>query len=115
MQSTLKVSKKTHPRVLPQLRALKVPLDAPAKVKAGTGETGSLLANQADFQHGRGERPAPSDGAGPSPSPQGEEKSGVTRVFVRASDGRSLMLCQPVKAHQLLRSGRARTHKLYPC
>jgi hypothetical protein len=81
MQSTLKVSKKTHPRVLPQLRALKVPLDAPAKVKAGTGETGSLLANQADFQHGRGERPAPSDGAGPSPSPQGEEKSGVTRVF----------------------------------
>jgi hypothetical protein len=101
--------------MLPQSRALKVSVEVSGKVKPGTIGTGSLPVDQAGFQHRRGERPAPSDGAGPSPSPQGEEKSGVTRVFVRASDGRSLMLCQPVKAHQLLRSGRARTHKLYPC
>jgi 5-methylcytosine-specific restriction endonuclease McrA len=114
MQSTLKSKSKTHPGVLPQSRALKVSSDAPAKVKAGTGETGPQGADQADFQHGRGERPAPSDGAGPSPSPQGEEKSGVTRVFVRALDGRPLMPCHHARARQFLKEGRARIHKLYP-
>ena len=119
MQSTLKAKSKTHPGMLPQSQALKVSFDGPAKAKAGTSETdsgercpkASLPLNQADFQHGRGERPAT---AGPSPSPQGEEKSGVARVFVRASDGRPLMPCHPARARQLLRSGRARVHKLYP-
>jgi len=105
--------------MLPQSQALKVSLDAPAKAKAGTSETdsgercpkASLPVDQADFEHGRGERPAK---AGPSPSLQGEEKSGVTRVFVRASNGTPLMPCHPARARQLLRSGRARVHKLYP-
>ena len=105
--------------MLPQSQALKVLFDAPAKAKAGTSKTdlgerctkGSLTANQTDLQHGRGERPAM---AGPSPSLQREEKSGVTRVFVRASNGTPLMPCHPARARQLLRSGRARVHKLYP-
>ena len=103
--------------MLPQSQALKVSFDAPAKAKAGTSETdsgercpkASPPVNQADFEHGRGERPK-----GPSPSLQGEEKSGVTRVFVRASNGTPLMPCHPARARQLLRSGRARVHKLYP-
>ncbi|MBV8226128.1 MAG: HNH endonuclease [Verrucomicrobia bacterium] len=72
---------------------------------------GPQRAGRAGFRHGRGERPAP---AGPSPSPQGEEKRGVTRVFVRASNGTPLMPCNPARARQLLGSARARVHKLYP-
>jgi 5-methylcytosine-specific restriction endonuclease McrA len=117
MQSTLKAKSKTHPGMLPQFQALKVSVDAPAKAKAGTSETdlgercpkASLCVTQADFQHGRGER-----SQGPLPSPQGEEKSGVTRVFVRASSGTPLMPCHPARARQLLRSRRARVHMLYP-
>jgi 5-methylcytosine-specific restriction endonuclease McrA len=105
--------------MLPQSQALKVSFDAPAKVKAGTSETdlperstkASLAVDQADFQHGRGERPAY---AGPLPSLQREEKSGVIRVFVRASNGTPLMPAHPARARQLLRERRARIHKLYP-
>src|SRR5215472_4602662 len=117
MQSTLKAKSKTDPGMLPQFQALKVSFDALAKGKAGTSETESgkrrpealRVADQAAFQHGRGERPK-----GPLPFPQGEEKSGVIRVFVMASNGKPLMPCHPARARQLLRSGRARVHKLYP-
>jgi 5-methylcytosine-specific restriction endonuclease McrA len=103
--------------MLPQFQALKVSFDAPAKAKAGTSETGSSkrcsqaspTLNQADFQHGRGERPQ-----GSSPSLQREEKSGVIRVFVTASNGAPLMPCHPARARQFLKEGRARIHKLYP-
>jgi len=117
MQSTLKAKSKTDPGMLPQFQALKVSFDALAKGKAGTSETESgkrrpealRVADQAAFQHGRGERPK-----GPLPFPQGEEKSGVIRVFVMASNGKPLMPCHPARARQLLRSGRARVHRLYP-
>jgi 5-methylcytosine-specific restriction endonuclease McrA len=117
MQSTLKAKSKTHPGMLPQFQALKVSFDGPAKVKADASETdlrerspqASLAADQADFQHGRGECPK-----GPSPSLQREEKSGVIRVFVTASDGMPLMPCHAARARQLLKEGRARIHKLYP-
>lgn len=117
MRSTLKAKSKTYPGMLPQFQALKVSLDAPAKVKAGMGETDSSkrcskaspTLNQADLQHGRGERPQ-----GPLPSLQRDEKSGVIRVFVKASSGAPLMLCHPARARQFLKEGRARVHKLYP-
>lgn len=103
--------------MLPQFQALKVSFDGSAKVKADASEMdlgdrapkGAVVVNQADFQHGRGERPK-----GPSPSQQREEKSGVIRVFVRAASGKPLMPCHPARARQLLRTGGARVHKLYP-
>jgi 5-methylcytosine-specific restriction endonuclease McrA len=95
--------------VLPQLRTLEVPVDVSGKVKPGTTGTGSLRANQAGFQHGRGESPH-----GPSPSPQREEKSGVTRVFVLSKDGRPLMPCHAARARELLRKGRAVIVRRYP-
>ena len=117
MQSTLKAKSKTHPGMLPQFQALKVSFDASAKVKAGTSETdsgkqrlkASRVVDQTAFQHGRGERPK-----GPLPSLQREEESGVIRVFVRSSNGKPLMPCHPARARQLLGSGRARVHRLYP-
>ena len=79
------------------------------KGKAPPIETGSLCADQAGVQHGRGERPQ-----GPSPSPQREEKSGVTRVFVLSKDGRPLMPCHAARARELLRKGRAVVVRRYP-
>lgn len=109
MQSTLKYKSETHPGMLPQSLALEVLVDAPRKVKPGTTKTDSHCTDQTGFQHGRGERPQ-----GPSPSLKREEKSGVTRVFVRASNGTPLMPSHPARARQLLCSGRARIHTLYP-
>src|SRR5260370_13340395 len=77
MQSTLKCKSKTHSGVLPQLRTLEVPVDVTGKVKPGTIETGPQSADKAGFQHGRGESPQ-----GPSPSPQREENSRVTHLFL---------------------------------
>ena len=71
--------------------------------------TGSLRADQAGIQHGRGESPH-----GPSPSPQREEKSGVTRVFVLSKRGRPLMPCHAARARELLRKGRAIVVRRYP-
>ena len=117
MRSTLKTKSKTHPGMLPQSHALEVSFDAPAKAKAGTGETdsgeprlqASLAVDQADFQHGRGERPK-----GPSPSLRREEKCGVIRVFVVGSNAKPLMPCHPARARQLLQRRRARVHRFYP-
>ena len=95
--------------MLPQLRTLEVLVDVTGKVKPGTIETGSLRADEAGFQHGRGESPQ-----GPSPSPQREEKSGVTRVFVLSKDGRPLMPCHAARARELLRKGRAVIVRRYP-
>jgi hypothetical protein len=61
-----------------------------------------------------GSGPAPGE-AGPSPSLHlREENRGVTRAFVIAKNGRPLMPCHPARARQLLRSGRACIHRLYP-
>ena len=109
MQSTLKYKSKTHSGVLPQLRTLEVPVDVSGKVKPGTTETGPLRADQAGFQHGRGER-----SQGPSPSPQREEKSGVTRVFVLCKDGTPLMPCHAARARDLLSKGKAVVVRRYP-
>src|SRR5271166_2736871 len=109
MQSTLKCKSKTHSGVLPQLRTLEVSVDVTGKVKPGTIETGPQSADQAGFQHGRGESPQE-----PSPSPQREEKSGVTRVFVLSKDGRPLMPCHAARARELLRKGRAVIVRRYP-
>ena len=57
MPSTLKDTLKTHPEMLAQSLALKVLLDAPGKVKPGTGRTDPASADQAGFRHGRGESP----------------------------------------------------------
>src|SRR5208337_4685466 len=113
MQSTLKNKSKTHSGVLPQLRTLEVSVDVPGKVKSGTIETDLPLANQADFQHGRGERPA---AARPSPSSckSRKEKSGVTRVFVLSKDGTPLMPCHAARARELLAKGKAVVVRRYP-
>ena len=109
MQSTLKCKSKTHSGVLPQLLTLEVSVDVTGKVKPGTIETGPQSADKAGFQHGRGE-----SSQGPSPSPQREEKSGVTRVFVLSKDGRPLMPCHAARARELLRKGRAVVVRRYP-
>jgi hypothetical protein len=113
MQSTLKNKSKTHSGVLPQLRTLEVSVDVPGKVKSGTIETDLPLANQADFQHGRGERPA---AARPSPSSckSRKEKSGVTRVFVLSKDGTPLMPCHAARARELLTKYKAVVVRRYP-
>ena len=109
MQSTLKYKSKTHSGVLPQLRTLEVLVDAPGKLKPGTTKTGSPCADQTGFQHGRGERPQ-----GPSPSLQGEENSGVTRVFVLSKDATPLMPCCAARARELLKKGKAVVVRRYP-
>lgn len=96
--------------MLPQSLAPKVSVDAQGKVKPCTIETGSL-AEQAGFQHDRGERPA---SAGPSPFLQGKEKSGVTRVFVLSKDGTPLMPCHAARARELLAKGKAVVVRRYP-
>ena len=110
MQSTLKNKSKTRQGMLPQSLAPKVSVDAQGKVKPCTIETGSL-AEQAGFQHDRGERPA---SAGPSPFLQGKEKSGVTRVFVLSKDGTPLMPCHVARARELLAKGKAVVVRRYP-
>jgi hypothetical protein len=110
MQSTLKNKSKTRQGMLPQSLAPKVSVDAQGKVKPCTIQTGSL-AEQAGFQHDRGERPA---SAGRSPLPQGKEKSGVTRVFVLSKDGTPLMPCHAARARELLAKGRAVVVRRYP-
>jgi 5-methylcytosine-specific restriction endonuclease McrA len=96
--------------MLPQSLALKVPLDAPGKVKPGTSRTGPASADQAGFRHGRGESPQ-----GPSPSPAPEKsKRGVTRVFVLSKDGKPLMPCRAARARELLKKGKAVVVRCYP-
>ena len=109
-QSTLKNKSKTRQGMLPQSLAPKVSVDVQGKVKPCTIETGSL-AEQAGFQHDRGERPA---AAGPSPFPQGKEQSGVTRVFVLSKGGTPLMPCHAARARELLAKGKAVVVRRYP-
>jgi 5-methylcytosine-specific restriction endonuclease McrA len=111
MQSTLKHKSKTHLEMLPQSPALKVSVDAPGKVKPGTIEIGSPMADQTGVQHARGERPA---AAGPSPFSQGKEQRGVTRVFVLSKDGSPLMPCHAARARELLTKGKAVVERRYP-
>src|SRR6516164_5089751 len=109
MASTLKCKSKTYSGVLPQLRTLEVSVDSTGKVKPDTTGIDPHLADQAGFQHGRGERPN-----GPSPSLRKEEKCGVTRAFVLSKDGSPLMPCHAARARELLRKGRAVVVRRYP-
>src|SRR5260370_35653093 len=113
MQSPLKNKSRAHCGVLPQLRTLEVSVDAPGKVKSGTIETDLPLANQADFQHGRGERPA---AARPSPfsCKSRKEKSGLTRVFVLSKDGTPLTPGHAARARELLTKYKAVVVRRYP-
>src|SRR5260370_39982202 len=113
MQSPLKNKSRAHCGVLPELRTLEVSVDAPGKVKSGKIEPDLRLANQADFQHGRGERPA---AARPSPfsCKSRKEKSGVTRVFVLSKDGTPLMPCHAARARELLTKYKAVVVRRYP-
>ncbi len=111
MQSTLKNKSKTRQGMLPQSLAPKVSVDAQGKVKPCTIETGSL-AEQAGFQHDRGERSKE-----PSPAKCREaptEDSGVTRVFVLSKDGTPLMPCHAARARELLAKGKAVVVRRYP-
>jgi 5-methylcytosine-specific restriction endonuclease McrA len=104
MQSTLKVKSKTHSGVLPQLRTLEVPVDVSGKVKPGATDTGPRDADQAGFQHGRGEI---------KPAPQNAER-GVTRTFVLSKDRQPLMPCSNARARILISKGLARIYRLFP-
>jgi len=109
MQSTLNTSQRLTREILPQSPALKVSVDVPGKVKPGTIETGSPMADQTGVQHARGERLEE-----PSPFPQGKEKTGVTRVFVLSKDGTPLMPCHAARARELLAKGKAVAVRRYP-
>jgi hypothetical protein len=109
MASTLKCKSKTYSGVLPQLRTLEVSVDSTGKVKPDTTGIDPHLADQAGFQHGRGERPN-----GPSPSLRKEEKCGVTRAFVLSKDGSPLMPCHAARARELLHKRRAVVVRRYP-
>ena len=113
MQSTLKNKSKARQGILPQSFAPKVSVDPQGKVKPCTIETRSL-AEQTDFQHDRGERPA---AAVPSPAKCRKtptEDSGVTRVFVLSKDETPLMPCHAARARELLAKGKAVVVRRYP-
>jgi hypothetical protein len=111
MQSTLKNKSKTRQGMLPQSLAPKVSIDDKGKVKPCTIETRSL-AEQAGFQHDRGERSQEPSPAKCRKTPT--EHSGVTRVFVLAKDGTQLMPCHAARARELIAKDKAVVVRRYP-
>jgi 5-methylcytosine-specific restriction endonuclease McrA len=123
---TLHTSKKTDPGMLPQFQALESTSADNSGVEAKRGvEDGQVTGLTTSVQHGRGEtsggltnlqeRHTSSDSSG-------EEDWGfatppsitAARVFVLDRHGKPLMPCHPARARKLLRSGRARVHRLAP-
>jgi len=132
--STLHVSQKTNQGMLPQSPALEsTSADKPgvgtkrgvetqsqdrvAGVQHGRGETGNRVTNLSQ-RHPDGAAPAIPDGpvrdAAPDAVPVDAVPTTAPRVFVLDRHGRPLMPCSPARARRLLRSGRARVHRLAP-
>jgi 5-methylcytosine-specific restriction endonuclease McrA len=119
--STLCVSQKTHPEMLPQSLALEsASADNPGVgTKRGAEATSSSVA--AGMQHDQGERRVSGRHQGnldrgrkPMRSPQQGSRPVAARVFVLDRRGKPMMPCHPARAKKLLRKGRARVHKMVP-
>jgi hypothetical protein len=123
---TLDTSEKTDPGMLPQFQALESMSANNSGVEGKQDmEDSQITGLTTGVQHGRGEtsggltnlqeRHTSSDSSG-------EEDWGFTtppsitaaRVFVLDRHGKPLMPCHPARARKLLRSGRARVHRLAP-
>jgi 5-methylcytosine-specific restriction endonuclease McrA len=123
---TLHTSEKTDPGMLPQFQALESMSANNSGVEGKQDmEDSQITGLTTGVQHGRGEtsggltnlqeRHTSSDSSG-------EEDWGFTtppsitaaRVFVLDRHGKPLMPCHPARARKLLRSGRARVHRLAP-
>lgn len=103
---------KTDGGMLPQSR----PLEADAADKPGQAR--NARPQMASVQPARGERRGT---ASPQPSrPQGQrdvspnQTRAAARVFVLDRQSKPLMPCHPARARELLRTGRARIHRLHP-
>ena len=124
--STLHTSEKTNPGMPPQSQALEsVSADnRKGKDETGCGRRGNTTTG---VQHGREDRfleltsPRNSHTATPEQSERAEARgviappsSTASRVFVLDKHGNPLMPCHPARARKLLKSGRARVHRLAP-
>ena len=123
---TLHTSEKTDPGVLPQPQALESASadNREGKDETGRGGQGNLATG---VQQGRGESSRvltsrENRNSDPEGRPKGEEARDLaapphitaSRVFVLDRHGQPLMPCHPARARKLLRSGRARVHRLVP-
>jgi 5-methylcytosine-specific restriction endonuclease McrA len=123
---TLHTSEQINPGMLPQSQALESMSADNSGVETKRGvEDSQITGLTTGVQHGRGEtsggltnlqkRHTSSDSSG-------EEDWGfatppsitAARVFVLDRHGKPLMPCHPARARKLLRSGRARVHRLVP-
>jgi 5-methylcytosine-specific restriction endonuclease McrA len=126
--STLHTSEKTHPGMLPQSQALEsTSADNPGVGTKRGVEDGQVTGLTTGVQHGRGETPGRLTNfherhTSPPEQSGGEEDWGfatlpsitAARVFVLDRHGKPLMPCHAARARKLLRSGRARVHRLAP-
>ena len=119
--STLYTSEKTNPGMPPQSQALE---SVSADNRKGKDETGHGATG---MQHGREDRfpgltSSEDSYTATSEQSEGAEARGViappsstaSRVFVLDKHGNPLMPCHPARARKLLKSGRARVHRLAP-
>ncbi len=126
--STLHISEKTNPGMLPQSQALESTSADNLRVRTKRGvEDSRVTGSTTDMQHGRGEIPGgltnlqERNTLSPEQS-GGEDDRGckappsitAERVFVLDRHGKPLMPCHPARARKLLKSGRARVHRLAP-
>ncbi len=124
----LHISEKTNPGMLPQSQALESTSADNLRVRTKRGvEDSRVTGSTTDMQHGRGEIPGgltnlqERNTLSPEQS-GGEDDRGckappsitAERVFVLDRHGKPLMPCHPARARKLLKSGRARVHRLAP-
>lgn len=106
---------KTNPGMLHQSRALKAPAADKARDRSETGGgcgTGRKLAGNMVEVSGA----AQATPVTPNPSRVGEitGRKASGRVFVLGKTQQPLMPCHPARARQLLKTGRAVIHRVYP-
>jgi len=110
--------------MLPQSQALEAAsADIPGVGRKRGAVNRLVTGRKTGVQHGRGEIPVGlTNQRERHYSPPGEEGWGLTalpsstaaRVFVVDRCGRPLMPCRPARARELLKSERARVHRLTP-
>jgi len=125
---TLHASEKTDPGMLPQSQALEsTPADNPGVGTKRGVDTGRATDRTTGVQHRRGEIPVGLTNRQERHASRPEQSGGegdwglaappistAPRVFVLDKHGHPLMPCHPARARKLLKSGRARVHRVAP-